>query len=41
MPAIAFGTGTALYGRDPKEVAEYVGQALETGFSHIDTAAGG
>lgn len=36
MPAIAFGTGSALYRKD---ATEYVEQALETGFSHIDTAA--
>lgn len=35
VPAIAFGTGTALYGRD---ATSYVVQALEGGFNHIDTA---
>ncbi|KZT27438.1 Aldo/keto reductase [Neolentinus lepideus HHB14362 ss-1] len=36
IPAIAFGTGSALFRKD---ATEYVEQALETGFSHIDTAA--
>jgi len=36
MPAIAFGTGSSMKGRS---AAEYVEQALELGFSHIDTAA--
>ncbi|TFK52311.1 Aldo/keto reductase [Heliocybe sulcata] len=36
MPAIAFGTGSALFRKD---ATEYVEQALETGFSHLDTAA--
>ncbi len=35
LPSIAFGTGSALYGRD---ATDYVEQALENGFSHIDTA---
>ncbi|KIL59056.1 hypothetical protein M378DRAFT_131847 [Amanita muscaria Koide BX008] len=35
IPSIAFGTGSVLKGTD---VSEYVEQALETGFSHIDTA---
>ncbi|KAF9464109.1 Aldo/keto reductase, partial [Collybia nuda] len=35
IPAIAFGTGTAHFGKD---ATEYVAQALEAGFSHIDTA---
>ncbi|KAF8063228.1 NADP-dependent oxidoreductase domain-containing protein [Lyophyllum atratum] len=35
IPAIAFGTGTALGGKD---ATDYVVQAIETGFSHIDTA---
>ncbi|RDB22004.1 hypothetical protein Hypma_010812 [Hypsizygus marmoreus] len=35
LPAIGFGTGTAL--RD-KDAAPYIAQAIETGFSHIDTA---
>ncbi|KAJ1303537.1 hypothetical protein OPQ81_011721 [Rhizoctonia solani] len=35
IPAIAFGTGTALYGRD---ATAYVVQAIEGGFNHIDTA---
>ncbi|OBZ71476.1 NAD/NADP-dependent indole-3-acetaldehyde reductase [Grifola frondosa] len=35
MPAIAFGTGSKLKGQD---VTECVEQAIETGFSHIDTA---
>ncbi|KAG5651990.1 hypothetical protein H0H81_006672 [Sphagnurus paluster] len=35
IPAIAYGTGTVLRDRD---VTDYVIQALETGFSHIDTA---
>jgi len=36
MPTIAFGTGSVLKGRD---ATEYVEQAFEAGFSHIDTAA--
>lgn len=35
MPGIAFGTGSKWKGQD---VAEYVELAIETGFSHIDTA---
>ncbi|EKM79196.1 hypothetical protein AGABI1DRAFT_74034 [Agaricus bisporus var. burnettii JB137-S8] len=35
MPAIAFGTGSVNKGRD---IHEYVEDALEHGFSHIDTA---
>jgi len=35
VPGIAFGSGTALYGQD---VAPLVVQALETGFTHLDTA---
>ncbi|KAI5117359.1 hypothetical protein M0805_002473 [Coniferiporia weirii] len=35
IPAIAFGTGSAMRGKD---VTDYVEQALENGFSHIDTA---
>ncbi|KAI0354864.1 Aldo/keto reductase [Trametes cingulata] len=35
MPVIAFGTGSKWKGQD---VTDYVIQALETGFSHIDTA---
>jgi len=35
IPAIAYGTGTVLLGKD---VTEYVAQALDSGFSHIDTA---
>ncbi|KAF8599457.1 Aldo/keto reductase [Ceratobasidium sp. AG-I] len=35
IPAIAFGTGTALYGRD---ATAYIVQALRGGFNHIDTA---
>ncbi|TCD70171.1 hypothetical protein EIP91_004641 [Steccherinum ochraceum] len=35
IPAIAFGTGSKLKGTD---VTEYVEQALEVGFWHIDTA---
>ncbi|PFH49972.1 hypothetical protein AMATHDRAFT_62141 [Amanita thiersii Skay4041] len=35
IPAIAYGTGSTMKGRD---VTEYVEQALESGFSHIDTA---
>jgi len=35
MPAIAFGTGSKWKGHD---VTEYVEQAIELGFSHIDTA---
>jgi len=35
IPAIAFGTGSSMFG---KEVTEYVEQALENGFNHIDTA---
>ncbi|TDL23154.1 Aldo/keto reductase [Rickenella mellea] len=36
IPAIAFGTGTALRNEDS---TAYVEQAIESGFSHIDTAA--
>jgi len=36
IPSIAFGTGSSLFGHD---VTEYVEQALESGFNHIDTAA--
>ncbi|KAI0057694.1 Aldo/keto reductase, partial [Artomyces pyxidatus] len=36
LTAIAFGTGSALRGKD---AMEYVDRALEAGFSHIDTAA--
>ncbi|CAE6483228.1 unnamed protein product [Rhizoctonia solani] len=35
IPAIAFGTGTALYGKD---ATAYVTQAIRGGFNHIDTA---
>ncbi|KAL5632402.1 hypothetical protein ACGC1H_005384 [Rhizoctonia solani] len=35
VPAIAFGTGTALFGKD---ATGYVLQAIEGGFNHIDTA---
>ncbi|KAK7681594.1 hypothetical protein QCA50_015327 [Cerrena zonata] len=35
MPVIAFGTGSKWKGHD---VTEYVEQAIEVGFSHIDTA---
>ncbi|KAG6816537.1 hypothetical protein H0H87_005314 [Tephrocybe sp. NHM501043] len=35
IPSIAFGTGSALYG---KNATDSVIQAIETGFSHIDTA---
>lgn len=35
MPVIAFGTGTKWKGH---EVAQFVEQAIETGFSHIDAA---
>jgi diketogulonate reductase-like aldo/keto reductase len=35
IPAIGFGTGTALYGKD---ATGYVVQAIEGGFNHIDTA---
>ncbi|KAJ7758095.1 NADP-dependent oxidoreductase domain-containing protein [Mycena maculata] len=35
MPTIAFGTGTALFRRD---VTQFVQQAIDAGFSHIDTA---
>jgi diketogulonate reductase-like aldo/keto reductase len=35
IPAIAFGTGTALFG---KNATAYVAQAIEGGFNHIDTA---
>ena len=37
IPAIAFGTGSALYHKD---ATAYVAQALENGFSHLDTAQG-
>ncbi|KAI0043787.1 Aldo/keto reductase [Auriscalpium vulgare] len=36
IPVLAFGTGSALYGRS---ATEYVDRALNAGFSHIDTAA--
>jgi len=36
IPVLAFGTGTTWYRRD---ASEYVEQALESGFDHIDTAA--
>ncbi|PPQ95290.1 hypothetical protein CVT26_014864 [Gymnopilus dilepis] len=35
IPAIAFGTGTA---NRSKDVHQYIEQALDTGFTHIDTA---
>ncbi|KII90622.1 hypothetical protein PLICRDRAFT_52347 [Plicaturopsis crispa FD-325 SS-3] len=35
LPTIAFGTGSALYERDASEL---VGQAIDVGFDHIDTA---
>ncbi|KAJ7625254.1 NADP-dependent oxidoreductase domain-containing protein [Mycena polygramma] len=35
IPAIAFGTGTALKGKD---VTYFCQQAIDSGFSHIDTA---
>ncbi|KAF8625998.1 hypothetical protein AX17_006721 [Amanita inopinata Kibby_2008] len=35
IPAIAYGTGSVMKGKD---VAPYVEQALDCGFSHIDTA---
>ncbi|KAG2748989.1 Aldo/keto reductase [Suillus brevipes Sb2] len=35
FPVIAFGTGSAMIYKD---VTDYVGQAIENGFSHIDTA---
>lgn len=35
FPTIAFGTGSTMKFRD---VTDYVGQAIENGFSHIDTA---
>lgn len=35
IPRIAFGTGTALYGKNASQEVE---QALESGFIHIDTA---
>ncbi|CAE6411147.1 unnamed protein product [Rhizoctonia solani] len=35
IPAIGFGTGTALFGKD---ATAYVLQAIEGGFNHIDTA---
>ncbi|KAH8109238.1 Aldo/keto reductase [Phellopilus nigrolimitatus] len=35
IPAIAFGSGSTMKGKD---VTAYIGQALENGFSHIDTA---
>lgn len=37
MPVFAFGTGTALYGKDA--VAQVV-QAIKAGFVHIDAAEG-
>lgn len=36
MPVIAFGTGTKWKGH---EIADFVEQAIDTGFSHIDAAA--
>ncbi|EIM83189.1 Aldo/keto reductase [Stereum hirsutum FP-91666 SS1] len=36
IPSIAFGTGSVWKGQD---VVTYIDQALEAGFSHIDTAA--
>jgi diketogulonate reductase-like aldo/keto reductase len=36
IPTIAFGTGSVWKHHD---VTEYVEQALESGFDHIDTAA--
>ncbi|KAF8843340.1 Aldo/keto reductase [Paxillus ammoniavirescens] len=36
LPAIAFGTGSTMKFKD---VTDYVEQALDSGFSHIDTAA--
>jgi len=35
FPVIAFGTGSTM---KYKDVTDYVGQAIENGFSHIDTA---
>lgn len=35
LPTIAFGTGSTMKFKD---VTDYVGQAIENGFSHIDTA---
>jgi hypothetical protein len=35
FPVIAFGTGSTMKYMD---VTDYVGQAIENGFSHIDTA---
>ncbi|KAG2039536.1 Aldo/keto reductase [Suillus americanus] len=35
FPIIAFGTGSSMIFKD---VTDYVGQAIENGFSHIDTA---
>ncbi|KAG2155802.1 NADP-dependent oxidoreductase domain-containing protein [Suillus bovinus] len=35
FPTIAFGTGSTM---KYKDVTDYVGQAIENGFSHIDTA---
>ncbi|KAG2352914.1 NADP-dependent oxidoreductase domain-containing protein [Suillus spraguei] len=35
FPIIAFGTGSSMIYKD---VTDYVGQAIENGFSHIDTA---
>jgi hypothetical protein len=36
FPLIAFGTGTAFF---KKDASAQVKQAIDTGFSHIDTAA--
>lgn len=36
LPTLAFGTGTALYGKDASDA---VVQALDNGFVHIDCAA--
>ena len=38
MPTIAFGTGSTMKFED--DVTKYIRQAIEVGFSHIDTAAG-
>lgn len=35
FPVIAFGTGSTMKNQD---VTDYVNQAIENGFSHIDTA---
>jgi diketogulonate reductase-like aldo/keto reductase len=37
MPTIAFGTGSVM--KEKEDVTAFIGQALDSGFDHIDTAA--